>query len=259
MNDELKLHTLLSALPFYVTPPHPCSYLDDRQATTVFVDPAFTLTMQQYSQLANLGFRRSGEHVYRPECTHCRLCIPVRIPVNEFRPNRSQRRCLRRNEDLNINMVDAVFRQEHFALYRRYMSSRHAGGGMDKDDPEAYQSLIAANWCDSSLIEFRLQQELVAVAVLDRFLQGMSAVYTFFDPDYAERSLGIYAILQQIEEACRLGRKWLYLGYWIHDCDKMRYKTAFSPMEAYLDSSWTRFETAQKLPLRYNGNLPKAP
>jgi len=242
MNDELKLHTLLGALPFYVTPPHPCSYLDDRQATTVFVDPAFTLTMQQYGQLANLGFRRSGEHVYRPECTHCRLCIPVRIPVNEFRPNRSQRRCLRRNEDLNINMVDAVFRQEHFALYRRYMSSRHAGGGMDKDDPEAYQSLIAANWCDSGLIEFRLQQELVAVAVLDRFLQGMSAVYTFFDPELGSRSLGVYAVLTEIRMLQETEKDWLYLGYWNPQSPKMAYKSNYAPLEFFDQRGWQKLE-----------------
>jgi len=243
MNDELKLHSLLGALPFYVTPPHPCSYLDDRQATTVFVDPAFTLTMQQYSQLANLGFRRSGEHVYRPECRDCKLCIPVRVPVNEFRPNRSQRRCLRRNEDLSISMVDAAFREEHFKLYRRYMSSRHAGGGMDKDDPEAYQSLITADWCDSGLIEFRLQQELVAVAVVDRFQQGMSAVYTFFDPQLASRSLGVYAVLAEIRMLQEVGQDWLYLGYWNPQSPKMAYKSSYAPLEFFDQRGWQKLET----------------
>ena len=244
MNDELNLHALLGALPFYVTPPHPCSYLDDRQATTVFVDPAFTLTMQQYSQLAKLGFRRSGEHVYRPECRDCNLCIPVRIPVNEFSPNRSQRRCLRRNEDISIKMVDAVFREEHFKLYRRYMSSRHAGGGMDKDDPEAYQSLIAADWCDSSLIEFRLQQELVAVAVVDQFQQGMSAVYTFFDPERASRSLGVYAVLTEIHMLQEAGQDWLYLGYWNPQSPKMAYKSNYAPLEFFDQRGWQKLETS---------------
>ncbi|HEB85655.1 MAG TPA: arginyltransferase [Gammaproteobacteria bacterium] len=242
MNDELTLHRLLSALPFYVTPPYPCSYLDDRQASTVFVDPAFPLSMEQYSQLANLGFRRSGDQVYRPECANCTLCIPVRIPVNAFRPNRSQQRCWRRNEDLRINVVDAVFREEHFKLYRRYMSSRHAGGDMDKDDPEAYQSLITARWCDSELIEFRLQQELLAVAVVDQFERGLSAVYTFFDPELGKRSLGVYAVLTEIRMIQEAGQDWLYLGYWNPQSPKMAYKNNYAPLEFFDQQGWTRVE-----------------
>ncbi len=243
MNDELTLHRLLSALPFYVTPPYPCSYLDDRQASTVFVDPAFPLSMEQYSQLANLGFRRSGDHVYRPECANCKLCIPVRIPVKEFRPNRSQQRCWRRNEDISTNVVDAVFREEHFKLYRRYMSSRHAGGGMDKDDPEAYQNLITAHWCDSELIEFRLQQELLAVAVVDQFEQGLSAVYTFFDPERGKRSLGVYAVLTEIRMIQEAGRDWLYLGYWNPESPKMAYKNNYAPLEFFdQQEGWNSIE-----------------
>lgn len=242
MNDELKLHRLLSALPFYVTPPHACSYLDDRQASTLFVDPAFALNMQQYSQLANLGFRRSGDHVYRPECMTCKLCIPVRIPVNAFRPNRSQKRCWRRNEDIQISRVDAVFREEHFKLYRRYMSSRHAGGGMDNNDPEAYQSLIAARWCNSELIEFRLQQELLAVAVVDQFPQGLSAVYTFFDPDQGQRSLGVYAVLAEINLVQDAGQDCLYLGYWNPQSPKMAYKNSYAPLEFFDQQDWQSLE-----------------
>ncbi|HEB56364.1 MAG TPA: arginyltransferase [Gammaproteobacteria bacterium] len=242
MNDELKLHRLLKTLPFYLTPPHPCSYLDERQASTVFVDPSFPLNMEHYNQLAKLGFRRSGDHVYRPECANCKLCIPVRIPVNAFRPNRSQKRCWRRNEDLRIRVVDADFREEHFKLYRRYMSSRHAGGGMDKDDPEAYQSLIAARWCDSALIEFRLQQKLLAVAVVDQFEQGMSAVYTFFDPDLSNRSLGVYAVLAEIHMLQEAGQDWLYLGYWNPQSPKMAYKNNYTPLEFFDQEGWTSIE-----------------
>jgi len=238
MNDELKLQRLLRELPFYVTPPHPCSYLDDRQATTVFVDPGFPLSMAHYSELANLGFRRSGEHVYRPECAQCKLCIPVRIPVEQFKPNRAQRRCLRRNQDLDIHIVEAKYSEEHFKLYRRYMSARHAGGGMDKDDPEAYQSLIGAHWCDSRLIEFRLQNRLVAVAVTDQFPQGMSAVYTFFDPDLNSRSLGVFAVLTEIRLLQEAARSCLYLGYWNPQTPKMAYKNNYAPLEFFNQNGW---------------------
>ena len=242
MNDELKLHAQLDTLPFYITPPHPCSYLDDRQATTVFVDPHFPLKMEHYANLARLGFRRSGEHVYRPECTSCTLCIPVRVPVNEFRPSRAQRRCQRKNADIHITLVDAVYREEHFRLYRRYMSARHAGGGMDKDDPQAYQSLISAPWCDSRLIEFRLQGELIAVAVVDQFQQGLSAVYTFFDPAWANRSLGVFAVLSEIRLIQEAKQGWLYLGYWNPQSPKMAYKSNYSPLEFFDSQDWQKLD-----------------
>ena len=243
MNDELKLHSVLSSLPFYVTPPHPCGYLEDRQATTVFVDPHFPLTMEHYSQLAKLGFRRSGEHLYRPQCTNCNLCIPVRVPVKTFKPTRSQRRCQQRNGDLNILQVDTVFSEEHFKLYRHYMSCRHAGGGMDKDDPQAYQSLIAAPWCDSKLIEFRLQQELLAVAVVDQFPQGLSAVYTFFNPELRRRSLGVLAVLSEIELIQQARQNWLYLGYWNPQSPKMAYKNNYAPLEFFDQKHWRQMDT----------------
>ncbi len=240
MNDEPELHSRPADLPFYITPAHPCSYLDEQQATTVFVDPHFPLTMEHYSHLATLGFRRSGEHVYRPECAQCNLCIPVRIPVHDFRPNRNQRRCLRRNNDLTISSVEAVFSEEHFKLYRHYMSSRHAGGGMDKDDPDAYQSLISAPWCDSRLIEFRLQQKLLAVAVIDQFKQGLSAVYTFFEPESGSRSLGVFAVLSEIRMLQEGGQDWLYLGYWNPQSPKMAYKKNYAPLEFFDQQHWQR-------------------
>ncbi|VAX11540.1 Arginyl-tRNA--protein transferase [hydrothermal vent metagenome] len=242
MNDPLKPHKRLSELPFYVTPSHPCSYLDDRQASTVFVDPTFPLTMEHYEQLAALGFRRSGDHVYRPNCTHCKLCIPVRIPVNSFQPNRNQRRCLRKNKDISIRTLEADFNEEHFKLYRHYMSSRHAGGGMDKDDPEAYQSLISAHWCNTQLLEFHLQENLVAIAVLDQFQQGMSAVYTFFDPSLDRRSLGVFAILTEIHRVQEAGFPYLYLGYWNPQTVKMAYKSNYAPMEYLEHTGWHSME-----------------
>ncbi len=244
---------------FYKTPPHDCGYRNRKKAANIVLDPRLEPSSKLYGQLVTLGFRRSGDYVYQPRCPHCQACISLRLPVTDLRPNRNQRRILKRNTDVDIYRLGARYYPEHFTLYRRYLAARHPGGPMEQHSQTEYMDFLCSSHIDTGLLEFRLGRKLVAVAVTDYLEDGLSAVYTFFDPDYAERSLGIYAILRQIKEACRIGKKWLYLGYWIHDCDKMRYKTAFSPLEAYLNGSWVRFETAQQLPLRYNGNLSKAP
>ena len=240
---------------FYKTQPHDCGYIDNLKATNIVLDPGFEPSSELYSQLIASGFRRSGNYVYRPDCTHCYACISLRLPVADVRPNRSQRRVLKRNSDIDINRLRVNFHPEHFALYQRYLSARHPGGPMEKHSKTEYMAFLRSKRIDTGLFEFRLNQKLLAVSVIDYLKDSLSAVYTFYDPDYAGRSLGIYAILQQIEETRRLGRKWLYLGYWIHDCAKMQYKTAFLPTEAYLKDGWRRFETAQELPIRYNGDL----
>ncbi|MFK5913173.1 MAG: arginyltransferase [Woeseiaceae bacterium] len=238
-NDDSSIDdTSLEEMKFQVTPEHECSYLDDKQAITLFVDPNHPIVMKQYSQLAQLGFRRSGSHVYRPHCSDCGLCIPVRLPVGEFKPNRSQRRNKTSNADILMTAKDAVFDEEHYALYRKYMKGRHAGGGMDKDEPDSYETLISAAWCDSKLLEFRLNNELVMVAVVDCFDDGISAVYTFFDPEYSNRGLGVFGILSEIEYVKSLNLDWLYLGYWNPKTNKMSYKSNYQPMEFFDGHDW---------------------
>ncbi|MBL1432288.1 MAG: arginyltransferase [Gammaproteobacteria bacterium] len=244
---------------FYRTQPHDCGYIDKQKATNVVLDPAFEPSAKLYSQLVESGFRRSGNYVYRPDCAQCYACISLRLPVADVRFNRSQRRIIKRNADIDVNRLQVSYYPEHFALYRRYLSARHPGGPMEQHSKTEYMGFLRSKKIDTGLFEFKLGTQLLAVAVVDYLEDSLSAVYTFYDPDYAERSLGIYAILQQIEEARRLRRKWLYLGYWIHDSDKMRYKTDFMPTEAYLIDNWQRFETAQELPLRYNGKLTSEP
>jgi len=238
MNDENRLYHTLHQLRFFSTPPHECGYLDDEEATTLFVDPRAPMNMATYQVLSELGFRRSGEHVYRPHCRLCRACVPVRLPVARFRPNRSQRRCLARNRDLELTIRPAGFDPAHFALYRRYMQARHPGGGMDNDDPEAYTRMIRASWADTALYEFRLADRLLAVAVVDQGPNFLSAVYTYYEPDAACRSLGVYAVLQEIEQARRSGRDWLYLGFWNPATPKMRYKAHYAPLEYFDGSHW---------------------
>ncbi len=243
---------------FYRTQPHVCSYLGKQKATNIVLDPTFEPSSKLYNQLIESGFRRSGNIVYRPDCRQCSACISLRLPVAEVHFNRNQRRILKRNADININRLQMSYSHEHFALYQRYLLARHPGGPMQQHSKTEYMGFLRSKQINTRLFEFRLDGKLLAVAVTDYLDNSMSAVYTFYDPDYVERSLGIYAILQQIEEARRLGQKWLYLGYWIHDCNKMRYKTNFLPTEAYLKGSWQRFETAQELLLRYNGELTSA-
>jgi arginyl-tRNA--protein-N-Asp/Glu arginylyltransferase len=228
----------LDQLRFYITTPTPCSYLPGRRAATMFVDPFSQMTMETYSRLALHGFRRSGEHVYKPRCESCNECIPARIPVNAYQPNRAQKRTWKKNQDLSVIEVAPVFKEEHFQLYQRYLASRHPGGGMDNPTTVQYLSFLTSSWSKTVFYEFRLQEQLIAIAVTDHLDVGLSAVYTFFDPDFGNRSLGTFAILREIHETRRLGKIWLFLGYWIKDCQKMSYKDQFRPLEILRDGKW---------------------
>jgi len=225
-------------LAFYATRPHPCSYLPGREAVTLFADPSVPIDTGLYSQLIAYGFRRSGEHIYRPRCPQCEACIPIRIPVENFRPSRAQRRAWRRNQDLDIRPVESAFNQEHYRLYRRYVASRHKGGGMDDTEPARYMEFLTSPGVDTRFCEFRWNGQLIAVAVYDQLHQGLSAVYTFFDPEFKARGLGVYAVLWEIQEARHLRLPWLYLGYWIEQCPKMRYKNHYRPCEFYTNGQW---------------------
>lgn len=226
-----------------VTPPHGCSYLEDRDATTVFIDPDFPMDTRLYSALTLHGFRRSGPHVYRPHCGPCQACVPVRVQVDEFQPRRSQRRAWRRNEDLSVHRCPPLFDDEHFALYRHYVGARHRGGSMDNPTPGRYMEFLTSVWSETDFYEFRLRDRLLAVAVADRLRDGLSAVYTFFDTGFPERSLGVHAVLWQIQEARRLGLHWVYLGYWIADSPKMAYKAEFRPQQHLVGGRWVSTAT----------------
>lgn len=227
-----------SLLKFYQDAPHSCSYLADQQAQNIYPDPRQPMSNALYSQLIQHGFRRSGNHAYRPYCPDCQACSPVRINVNQFTENRSQRRCQQRNSHLTISHHPAEFNPDHYQLYERYLASRHSGGGMDNPSEESYLNFLTSDWNEAVFIEFRNQSKLVAVAVTDFVHDGLSAFYTFFDPELTKQSLGTYAILQQINLAQTQQLSWVYLGYWIKNCQKMRYKQTFSALEAYIDQRW---------------------
>lgn len=225
-------------LLFYASAPHPCSYLEEQEAVTLFADPKAEMSTELYSALSNHGFRRSGEYVYAPRCPRCSACLPVRIPVDSFKPDRSQRRTWKKNADLEATILAPDFRDSHFELYQNYMASRHPDGSMATPDPEQYNRFFGSSWCDTRYIEFSQQGRPLAVSVMDVLLNGLSAVYTFFSPDVTSRGLGVYAVLWLIEEARRRGLPYVYLGYLIHESPKMAYKARYQPLEAYQYGGW---------------------
>lgn len=238
----------LQTLRLFVTPEHSCSYLPNHQATTLFVDPQAQVSPEVYSELTEMGFRRSGTHIYRPHCKGCQECISVRIPAAEFRRSKSQRRIWNRNQDLRISTESPKLTEEIYGLYERYIRERHADGDMYPPTPSQFQSFLVESLQQTSFHLFRNELgKLVGVAVTDRLKNGLSAVYTFYDPDEERRSLGTFAVLWQLEELNRSGLDYLYLGYWVRECRKMEYKKHFQPLEQLHNGVWIGSEQLQQL------------
>lgn len=231
MNEQLPARIGLSQ-------PFECSYLPDRQEQLlVILDPS-CYSSNKFESLLGLGFRRSGNQIYRPHCPICSACSSVRVLADEFMPTKSQKRKLNKAKNRFEVKYSQVEREQYYPLYSKYISLRHQDGSMYPPDKSQFQSFLFCSWLTITFIELWDQENLVAVAVTDCMDNAISAIYTFFDPDYEHFSLGTVMILQQLKFAKQQHKQFVYLGYQIDECDKMKYKTQFLPAQKQLNNQW---------------------
>lgn len=225
-------------IPLFLTEEHACSYLPNEMAQTAFIDPSATISETVYSSLNTQGFRRSGEYYYRPQCKACTSCKSLRLPVDQFKANRSQKRCLKINSDIEVKVVANPDVWLYYDLYCEYIDKRHKDGDMHPPDPSQYESFIGGRSPFARHVEFYVEDKLAMVSVMDHLSTALSAIYTFYDPKLVSRSLGSFAILWQIDFAKKQGIPLLYLGFWIEECEKMRYKSNYKPHQVLHEGVW---------------------
>jgi len=222
---------------FGISKEFPCSYLPNKQERLLIsVEPQLNTT-EGYSWLMSQGFRRSGDQVYRPHCVNCTACQSIRLPVADYKPSKSQKRLLKKNQHLTIK-ISTQQQENYYLLYEKYINAIHHDGAMYPPSKEQYQSFLTCHLTQQHFIETWHNDTLVCVAVTDELPDALSAVYTFYHPDYKKSALGLYSILKQIEFCQQLNKEFLYLGYQIDECKKMNYKNRYFPYQILKDNQW---------------------
>lgn len=232
-------HPVTTAINLYRTGDHACSYLPGKQCRTLFVDPDLNYDSLLYEELTQYGFRRSGQHLYRPDCKNCHACVSVRVAVDDFILKRRFRRVLAKNQTVEHQLEPATFREEDYQLFARYIAARHGDGDMYPATEASYADFLATGGQFSFHIRYFLDGDLIGLAVTDMLPSGLSAIYTFYEPNLEKRSLGVFSILTQISLSQAKGLPYLYLGYWVPGCEKMRYKTQYQPIEYLARGEWS--------------------
>ncbi|MSP82138.1 MAG: arginyltransferase [Alphaproteobacteria bacterium] len=229
---------------FFGTTPQPCPYLPGRLESKIVTELHGRHAQDLHDDLVRAGFRRSHGLAYRPACRGCDACVPARVPVAQFAPNRTQRKVWRRNRDLIVHELPAQATREQFELFRRYQRARHHDGGMALMGARDYQAMVEETSVATRIVEARRADgRLVAVSLTDVVADGLSGIYKFFDPDQSDRSPGTYLVQWHIARAAALGLPYVYLGYWIADCDKMAYKANYRPIEVLGRDGWSPLAT----------------
>jgi arginine-tRNA-protein transferase len=228
-----------NAYALYMSQMHECSYLPGRDARNLFLDPMAKVNDELYQQLIDRGFRRSGCYLYQPACPSCSSCVSLRIPVEAYKPSRSQRRNWKRNcNRFQVDILSSDYSEEHYQLYKRYLLQRHPDGAMACNSPGQYTQFLTCDWANTEFVEFRDCGQLAAVAVSDLLPNGSSSVYTFYDPQLSQDGLGVFALMWQIYHTKDIGLEWVYPGFWIEACNKMNYKSRFRPFEYWTGQQW---------------------
>ena len=228
----------LDSIQFYVTTKYSCGYIKHQSAQSLVATPYKKVNNKAYSNLIKQGFRRSGQYVYKPHCGNCQACIPIRLSVNNFSISRSQKRVKKTHSNIQAKVLPLKFNEEHYELYIQYQNNRHRSQNESEDDIADYNEFLIRSNVESKLIEFRLNNKLVMISIIDLLEDGVSAVYTFYNCRYKKNSFGTFSILWLIDYCINHGIPYLYLGYWINQSNKMRYKINFKPYELMIDSLW---------------------
>ena len=225
-------------IQFYKTTEYNCSYIDKMDAQSLVVTPYKSIDQNIFQDLIEKGFRRSGQYIYKPSCKSCTACIPIRLSVQKFLSSSSQKRVFKKHQHFDVREVSLTFKQEHFDLYSKYQNKRHSSINNDQNKIDDYNDFLIKSNVNSKLVEFWDGGLLKIVSIIDMMSDGISAVYTFFDPDDEKVSYGTYSIIWLINW-CKIQQfKYMYLGYWIGECNKMKYKTNFKPYELYIKGYW---------------------